>query len=746
MVIQPRGTRSRSTSAAPAFEPDLLDMGRLRERQSENDMVISNSVDSSLHISPTHSRPNSRPASRAGSRSSSIHSQQAPENLGLRPKSVDGSSSKVLRKSPSTANALAATSNTNTVAGSRAPRASSTERSHTQLSLARDSLDSQLENRSIFDGHLTTSIDPNRDFDDVASHLGTGYAVASSKRNADFHSIFKGIPDDDYLIEDYGCALQREILIQGRLYISEHHLSFNANIFGWVTTLIIPFAEVVSIEKRMTAYVIPNAIQVTTLHARHVFASFLSRDTTYDLVGSIWRMVHPVVPPSAALPDTNARDASDDNDSASGDSIDEGSPVAPKRTKRRLRGLRRRGDTTNESISGEGSKGFSRGANGSPHATGGGRDEFKFHAVTTDTCPLLVNLKEVCMDTMFPSSPEKIYNLMFTSGFMKQFWTDNQKLTEIEMSDWAPQASGSNLLARSISYIKPLTAPIGPKQTKCVILDENAHVDFDDFVCVITTTRTPDVPSGTAFAVKTRTSMTWAKNNSCRVRVTTGVEWSKSSFIKGIVEKSCIEGQKTYHNDLELAMRTYIQQHRSEFMAEGQDATTEVLSTEQSGDIVATDSERTTKGDADAAANSASTNSLAFVLKTVASIVPGGSLLPQSPVGAGLGFVVLVLLLSNLWTLSSRSRSAMDRHAQHLGSVGDRTPDQVALAVREVLREYFASNHATTNAAPTQEHYQSVSRAVGSQDRSHLDAMRATIEELEAKIASLRSEIDTRSV
>lgn len=36
---------------------------------------------------------------------------------------------------------------------------------------------------------------------------------------------------------DYGCALQREILIQGRLYISEHHLSFNANIFGWVTTV-----------------------------------------------------------------------------------------------------------------------------------------------------------------------------------------------------------------------------------------------------------------------------------------------------------------------------------------------------------------------------------------------------------------------------------------------------------------------------------------------------------------------------
>lgn len=34
---------------------------------------------------------------------------------------------------------------------------------------------------------------------------------------------------------DYGCALQREILVQGRIYISENHICFHANIFGWVT-------------------------------------------------------------------------------------------------------------------------------------------------------------------------------------------------------------------------------------------------------------------------------------------------------------------------------------------------------------------------------------------------------------------------------------------------------------------------------------------------------------------------------
>jgi hypothetical protein len=103
--------------------------------------------------------------------------------------------------------------------------------------------------------HAMTSMDALGDFEDVVGQLGAGYALASSKRNADFHAMFKNIPEDDFLIEgasalmlgtyrnilksaaDYGCALQREILCQGRLYISEHHLCFYANIFGWVTTV-----------------------------------------------------------------------------------------------------------------------------------------------------------------------------------------------------------------------------------------------------------------------------------------------------------------------------------------------------------------------------------------------------------------------------------------------------------------------------------------------------------------------------
>ena len=63
----------------------------------------------------------------------------------------------------------------------------------------------------------------------------TGFTVVLNKQSADFHALFPSVLDREYLIDNYGCALQHEILIQHRPYISENHICFHANIFGWTT-------------------------------------------------------------------------------------------------------------------------------------------------------------------------------------------------------------------------------------------------------------------------------------------------------------------------------------------------------------------------------------------------------------------------------------------------------------------------------------------------------------------------------
>ena len=113
--------------------------------------------------------------------------------------------------------------------------------------------------------------------------------AAVRTRNADFHALFPHLAVTETLVEDYNCALQKEILVQGRIYISDKHLSFYSNLFGWTTNLMIPFTEILAIEKKVTAYVIPNAIQIVTSARKYFFTSFLFRDTVFQSMIDTWK-------------------------------------------------------------------------------------------------------------------------------------------------------------------------------------------------------------------------------------------------------------------------------------------------------------------------------------------------------------------------------------------------------------------------------------------------------------------------
>lgn len=72
------------------------------------------------------------------------------------------------------------------------------------------------------------------------------------------------------------------------MYITDKSVCFNSNILGYVTLLVIPFVQIIQIEKKSLGGLIPNAIIVQTLHEKYTFATLLARDATYDLVTNIW--------------------------------------------------------------------------------------------------------------------------------------------------------------------------------------------------------------------------------------------------------------------------------------------------------------------------------------------------------------------------------------------------------------------------------------------------------------------------
>lgn len=394
----------------------------------------------------------------------------------------------------------------------------------------------------------------------------TGFAIAPKSRNRTFHQLFRSVPEDDFLIEDYSCALQKEILLAGRIYISEGHICFSSNILGWVTTLVISFEEVMAIERETTAMVFPNAIAVQTLHARHIFRSLLSREATFDLMVGIWKASHPAAfkksiaglhaeeeplptidPPAESGSETeeseNADDIYDEDEEEEGAGVlVEAGSIAGSDMTDGAGSVAKQASAVNV--------GAAASATALALAPGDGQATEKAVAAAstatvdfpgpathapTDCTDSATHYDKMLKDENIPAPLGKIYSMLFgpTSGvFLTKYLVDEQKVLEFQYTG-DKKGLGEQNKTRSYSYIKPLYGSIGPKQTKCMTTESLDAFDLDRSVSVTCTTQTPDVPSGNVFSVKTRYCLSWAVGNATRLQMNCTIEWTGKSWLKG---------------------------------------------------------------------------------------------------------------------------------------------------------------------------------------------------------------------
>nr|XP_054344057.1 GRAM domain-containing protein 2B isoform X14 [Pongo pygmaeus] len=102
-----------------------------------------------------------------------------------------------------------------------------------------------------------------------------------------FHKLFLSVPTEEPLKQSFTCALQKEILYQGKLFVSENWICFHSKVFGKDTKISIPAFSVTLIKKTKTALLVPNALIIATVTDRYIFVSLLSRDSTYKLLKSV---------------------------------------------------------------------------------------------------------------------------------------------------------------------------------------------------------------------------------------------------------------------------------------------------------------------------------------------------------------------------------------------------------------------------------------------------------------------------
>lgn len=416
---------------------------------------------------------------------------------------------------------------------------------------------------------------------------GSPYRFATIARNVEFHQIFRSHDLTDRLLDDFACALSREILLQGRIYVTEHSICFNSNLLGWVTSLVVQFVDITKIEKKSTAGLFPNGISIETKNSKHNFASFLSRDVTYEFIRTVWLIVvGKDLAELDAISSETSGEVEEDQQAMSERkisnyimSIDEDDQGDANWNEDQLENSdeERDGqdDQHDEDVCSLKSdyddilvkkeleeptsttfvskvkpvpedyitlRGSSRYQNNGPHLNPPTTIEGTFEDSEKETEVGYVVLKApigIVFDILFGVNTEFHRKVL-----------DSQGATEVsEYGAFLANADDKSIMERTYTYRRPLGFSIGPKSTKCYVTELVEHLDYNDHIVILSITSTPDVPSGGSFTVRTRYYLLWAANNQTSLRIAFYVKWTGSSWIKNVVEKLTLSAQHAVTSD-----------------------------------------------------------------------------------------------------------------------------------------------------------------------------------------------------
>lgn len=413
--------------------------------------------------------------------------------------------------------------------------------------------------------------------------VGTCYRYATTKRNTDFHALFPQIPISDRLLDDFSCALNRDFLIQGRVYITPLHICFNSNLLGWITSLVINIRDIVSIEKTSTAGLFPNGMCFHLEKEKHYFASFISRDTTFNFLEIVWHIAkeseyltlrpdHLTLNKSQSLNDfitggvitcppsrASIADVESTIESAIM-SVDDSFPYGGynNRSKQYLSDDEEDDEECEEGDSDENDYSFAEDALVSDTEEKSVRNVYKlkpgskfqydglhYYRQTEFKYDPAENNETVLAEVDLNAPPGLVYQMMFSedcSDFILSF-LKSQNSTQISEIPGFDQANQEGQYFREYTYAKALNYPVGPKSTKCIVTEHILYCDYDNCINILNTTKTPDVPSGNSFSVKTRYMFKWRDAVTSTLKISYWVDWTGSSWIKSMVDSNVKSGQ-----------------------------------------------------------------------------------------------------------------------------------------------------------------------------------------------------------
>ncbi|XP_045908337.1 GRAM domain-containing protein 2B-like isoform X2 [Micropterus dolomieu] len=104
------------------------------------------------------------------------------------------------------------------------------------------------------------------------------------KHNKTFHKLFQEIPEGENLIHSFTCALQKEVLYHGKLFVSENHVCFHSSVLLKDTKVVIPASSVRDVKKYNSAL---SMLSIQTVGEKYSFVSLRHREMCYKLLQTV---------------------------------------------------------------------------------------------------------------------------------------------------------------------------------------------------------------------------------------------------------------------------------------------------------------------------------------------------------------------------------------------------------------------------------------------------------------------------
>ncbi|KAG2645431.1 hypothetical protein PVAP13_2KG442600 [Panicum virgatum] len=377
-----------------------------------------------------------------------------------------------------------------------------------------------------------------------------------ASRSEEYRLLFR-LPPDEVLVQDFNCALQENILLQGHMYLFLHHICFYSNIFGYETKKTIPLQEVTDVRKAKTAAIFPNAIEIVAGGKRHFFGSFLSRDEAYRIIVDGWEQHVSDAKLLLERQETKSASSSEENGyvllegTNESKQDEEPSPQDRSVNDTAVSSSSADGDDSNVNISKRFSKVEENGTEDNIIAL----NPFNFGPVD-EAAPSVPESYTMIVESKFQVPVEALFNFLLSDGAF-DFLDDFHKKCgdkDFSCSKWRSDEQGG--LVRDVSFLHPIKFYLGAKCGTCQEV-QKLRVYKNRHLMIQTSQSIGDAPYGDHFTVEGiwDVEQDSLDGNCCFLRIYINVAFSKKTIFRGKtgpLYAECCSENHIYSSDASL--------------------------------------------------------------------------------------------------------------------------------------------------------------------------------------------------